>query len=106
MQVFLTWSGPRSLKVAEILRDWLADLFEEELEPWMSPSIEKGEEWFKEIVKRLDATDFGIACVTADNTGSEWLHFEVGYLRGRNCPVTGPCSTWRLVSSSRARSLS
>jgi len=88
MHLFVSWSGPRSLEVAKGLRGWIGQLFDE-IKVWISPDIPKGEDWLKEITQQLDSTNYGIACITSDNRSSQWLHLEVGYLRGRRIAVTG-----------------
>jgi hypothetical protein len=80
MRVFISWSGPRSRRVAEALRDWLQDVIQA-LEPWMSTSdIEKGARWLSEISTQLEESQIGIICLTRDNMESPWLLFEAGAL--------------------------
>lgn len=88
MKVFLSWSGPRSKRVAEALGDWICQVIQA-VEPWVSVDIEKGARWNKEIAAQLDSTEIGIFCLTRDNLQSPWLHFEAGALSkgqdGRVC---------------------
>lgn len=77
MDVFLSWSGPRSKAVAEAFSRWLPKLIQA-VDPWISTEIEKGDRWSHEISKRLEKTRIGIFCLTSDNLGSPWLHFEAG----------------------------
>lgn len=80
MKVFLCWSGTRSLRVAEALRDWLR-LVIQAVEPWLSSSdLDPGARWSPEIAKQLEETRFGIICLTADNLAAPWIHFEAGAL--------------------------
>jgi hypothetical protein len=81
MQVFLCWSGSRSLKLAEILRDFL-------LKGWSidcfisAYGITKGEFWFERVRQELAKSDCGIICLTPENLESRWMHFEAGSLLG------------------------
>ncbi len=88
MKVFLSWSGPRSKRVAEALGDWICQVIQA-VEPWISVDVEKGARWNKEIAAQLDSTEIGIFCLTRDNLQSPWLHFEAGALSkgqdGRVC---------------------
>jgi hypothetical protein len=45
-----------------------------------SKDIQAGTRWQTEIASQLEATKFGIVCVTADNQASRWLNFEAGAL--------------------------
>lgn len=124
MKVFISWSGERSQALAIALRDWLP-LVIHFVEPWVSQSdIEAGERWALEVAKELEASNFGIICITKDNIGSEWLLFEAGALsrsmqEGRVIPllldlefkdITGPVAqfqakkfetsgTWDMITS-------
>lgn len=77
MKVFISWSGERSKKTAEILKKWLP-LFIQELEPWISTEIEKGKRWTQEIADQLEKSNIGIFCLNRDNLNSRWLLFEAG----------------------------
>ena len=77
MQVFLSSSGERSKKVAELLSQWLPQVIQA-LEPFLSTTIEKGRRWNTEIAERLADAPVGIVCVTRDNRRAPWLLFEAG----------------------------
>ena len=80
MKVFISWSGSRSEKVAEALRDWLPSVIQS-VDPFMSASdIEKGSRWSSEIALQLEEAHFGLICLTQDNLQSPWLLFEAGAL--------------------------
>ena len=80
MKVFLSWSGERSKKTAEALRDWLP-LMIHSVEPWMSSAdIDSGARWASAIADQLEDSKFGIVCLTTDNLTAPWLLFEAGAL--------------------------
>jgi len=80
MKVFISWSGERSQGLAMALREWLP-LVLHYVEPWLSQAdIEAGKRWGVEVAKELDASAFGITCVTTENINSPWILFEAGAL--------------------------
>jgi hypothetical protein len=79
MQIFLSWSGPRSKHIALAFKSWLG-LVIQSLEPWISPDIEKGARWNEELSGRLESSKIGIICLTKDNLSSPWILFEAGAL--------------------------
>src|SRR5260370_37433546 len=80
MQVFLSWSGSASHKVAQALNDFLGDVIQE-IKPFLSSEgISKGQQWSSELGKRLAATNYGIICLTRDNLNAPWILFEAGAL--------------------------
>jgi hypothetical protein len=91
MKIFISWSGERSHAVAQALRDWLPDVVQA-LEPWLSSTdIDAGTRWTTEIATKLEATSFGVLCLTRDNTNAPWVLFEAGALSkmlesSRVCP--------------------
>lgn len=51
------------------------------VEPWVSDKdISAGERWAQAIAGELDASNFGIICITPENLNSEWILFESGAL--------------------------
>ncbi len=80
MKIFLSWSGSRSKKVAEILRELLRFVFHD-IEPWMSSEdISKGKRWSPEIAQALEDANAGVICLTKENLNRPWLLFEAGAL--------------------------
>ncbi|WP_159016605.1 toll-Interleukin receptor [Cognatiluteimonas profundi] len=80
MNVFLSWSGERSKKVACFLREWLSCVIQS-VEPWVSSKdIDRGSLWFTEISQRLGETSVGIICLTQENKEKPWILFEAGAL--------------------------
>jgi hypothetical protein len=90
MDVFISWSGPRSGAVANALRSWLP-LIINALKPWLSSAdIDKGARWGMDIAQRLQAAKAGIICLTPSNVHSDWILFEAGAL-SKTVPNTYVC---------------
>jgi hypothetical protein len=91
MKVFISWSGERSKQMAKALDDWLPKVLQQ-VDPWMSETdISAGERWSVELSKQLEASEFGIICMTKDNLAAPWLLFEAGAISrslssGAVCP--------------------
>lgn len=79
MKVFLSWSGSRSKKTAEILADYIQQMIQA-IEPWISTDISKGVNWVMEIGSKLEEINFGIICLTRENLDENWILFEAGAL--------------------------
>jgi hypothetical protein len=78
MKVFISWSGKRSKALANALRDWLPMVLQY-VEPWVSDKdISAGDRWAQAIAGELEASNFGIICITPENLHSEWILFESG----------------------------
>lgn len=92
MKIFLSWSGELSRELAEALRDWLPAVLQS-VRPFFTPNdIEKGARWGKDIAQELEASSFGIFCLTKENLTKPWIMFEAGALSkridaSRVCPV-------------------
>jgi hypothetical protein len=51
------------------------------VEPWLSEAdVAAGDRWAQAVAKELEASNFGIICVTPENVGSPWVLFEAGAL--------------------------
>jgi hypothetical protein len=91
MEIFLSWSGERSLKVAETLKDWLPYVIQA-IEPWVSSKdIYSGSRWLSTVSSNLERMSYGVICLTPENTAAPWIHFETGALAkfiidSRVCP--------------------
>jgi TIR domain-containing protein len=80
MDVFISWSGPRSEAAAQALRNWLPKIINA-VKPWLSSSdIDKGARWGAEIAVKLELAKVGIICLTPSNLHSDWILFEAGAL--------------------------
>jgi hypothetical protein len=79
MKLFISWSGTKSQRLAEIVRDWIPKVIQA-IKPIFSPEIEKGVRWFPEISKELEECAAGLIFLTNENLESPWLMFEAGAL--------------------------
>lgn len=78
--VFVSWSGPLSKRIAREVWDWLP-LVVQDAEPFMSDKdIDAGARGLDEISSQLENIHIGILCLTASNQQSSWLNFEAGAL--------------------------
>lgn len=76
-KVFISWSGQRSRKIAEVLRDWIPTVLP--LDAWISTEdIRKGSRWSHTLASELQSTELGILVVLPENRYSLWLNFEAG----------------------------
>ncbi len=109
MRLFISWSGERSQAFADALHQWLPMVLHY-VDPWLSQSdIAAGERWASEVAKELEASKFGIICITRENIMAPWILFEAGALaksmqEGRVIPllldlefkdITGPLSQFQ-----------
>src|SRR5215217_9258833 len=80
MQVFISWSGEQSRRLAEALRDWLPGVLQA-VEPWLSSRDALiGEPFSTSLTRAFASSEVGVVCVTKNNLHSPWLHFEAGVL--------------------------
>lgn len=80
MKLFISWSGKKSRKLAEIMRNWIPSVIQA-AKPYFSPDdVDKGALWYSEISKELEDSKVGIICLTRDNLEAPWILFEAGAL--------------------------
>jgi hypothetical protein len=80
MKAFISWSGDKSKRVAELLKDWIPKVTPS-VELWLSSQdIDSGSQWFAEITTQLADTTLGIICLTNENKNKPWILFESGAL--------------------------
>lgn len=80
MNVFISWSGDRSQRLAKALAMLLPDILQD-VKPWMSDDdIRAGSRWGNEVNQHLQEGNFGVLCLTPENIGAPWLLFEAGSL--------------------------
>lgn len=80
MKVFIGWSGETSHNVALALHAWLPKVIQT-VKPFVSSEdIAKGARWSSVIAKELEASKYGIICVTKENIDTAWINFEAGAL--------------------------
>ncbi len=115
MKIFISWSGARSLQVAEALHGWLPRVLHA-VKPYLSvEDTAKGAYWVSEVKHQLDTASFGIICLTPDNLEAPWINFEAGALsksfeRGSVTPflfgvaqdaLTGPLTQFQVTEAGK-----
>lgn len=78
VDVFISWSGDRSLAIAEVVKAWLLDVARN-VSPWLSrDDLRKGLLWLPELSNSLRHTAYGVLILTPENQHAPWLAFEAG----------------------------
>lgn len=80
MNLFISWSGEFSKRVAECLKVWIPTIIQTVEVFCSSEDIAKGENWNNRLSKELEQSNFGIVCLTPENVQAPWIHFEAGAL--------------------------
>lgn len=80
MKVFVSWSGELSKQIAQTLKTWLPRLIQTLEVFYSKEDIEKGDNWDSKISQELSDCNYGIICLTSENTTAPWVHFEAGAL--------------------------
>src|SRR5262249_49338062 len=63
--------------VAAALNDWIP-LVIQSARPFISTGITKGRRWIDALSEELTKSDYGIVCITKENSQAPWLNFEAG----------------------------
>lgn len=80
MDIFLSWSGETSKKLALEFYKWIPKVLQT-IHPYMSEDkIEYGERGFYSISKGLRDNKYGLIFLTKDNITAPWINFEAGAL--------------------------
>lgn len=80
LELFISWSGDKSKKIAEAIREWIPCVVQA-VKPYYTPEdIDKGQRWGIEISKKLETSKLGIIILTPSNLNAPWLMFEAGAL--------------------------
>ena len=78
MDIFISWSGPRSRAVAEALKEYLP-MIVNAFNPWLScADIDKGARWNSDLTAALATAKAGIICLTPNNLAAPYILFESG----------------------------
>ena len=81
MKIFVSWSGPQSLLVAESLKTWLPSILMNKVELFVSSQdIAKGDRGLSVIADELEGHNFGLVVLNRANLNSPWVNFETGAL--------------------------
>ncbi len=112
-EVFISWSGDTSKRIAEELGRWLP-LVVESPRLWLSSrDIPDGARWSRELFQSLERSQCGVLVLTPNNVNSTWMLFEAGALsknldEGRVIPflcgikpsqLQGPLAHFQAVTS-------
>jgi hypothetical protein len=79
LNVFISWSGVRAGRVADALKAWLKVAFPD-TQCFLSKDIQGGKRWNRDLSDALQASNFGVLVLTAENKNADWILFEAGAL--------------------------
>lgn len=80
MKLFISWSGEASKVAALALKSFVSNVIQS-VDAFVSDTdIDSGSKWADVITSELNATSFGILCITPENLEAPWIMFEAGCL--------------------------
>ncbi len=80
-KIFISQSGEKARKYAEVLKRWFEDVFDSQVSVFVSSTnIRAGSNWLANLKKELKDTSIGFICLTKHSLKSEWVMFEAGAL--------------------------
>ena len=114
-KVFLSWSGKRSLAIAQAFNKWIPVVIQQARTYFTAEDINRGARWRDDIARELESSSRGLFFFTSTNTESSWMIFEAGALSksvgdARVCPILfdiketdleGPLSQFQATSFDR-----
>lgn len=78
IKIFLSWSGDKSKKLANVFKTYVADILPK-VDFYFSPDdLKGGEKWRQSIEEGLNNNTYGIIFLTPSNLTSKWIYFEAG----------------------------
>lgn len=78
-QLFISWSGEKGKKVADLIYNWIDRIYENAKENvFLSTRIEPGHQGVLEIMNALEHCSKGFFIMTRERINSPWIHFEAG----------------------------
>lgn len=80
MKLFISWSGEASKIAALALKNIVPNVIQSVKVFVSDADIEGGTKWADVITSELNATSFGILCMTPENLNAPWIMFEAGCL--------------------------
>lgn len=80
LKIFFSWSGQASQKIATILGKFIPCIIQNTVPFVSSHDLESGGRWRLQLSEELEKTNYGILCLTPENTDSPWIIFEAGAL--------------------------
>jgi len=86
VKLFISWSGERSGKLAEVFKQFLPKIIDglESNDIFLSlTDLKSGDIWFSEIQKKLQASDTVLVLLSKENLDSKWLLFESGAISSK-----------------------
>ncbi len=85
MNIFLSWSKPKSKEIAFEMKTFLEGLFRNQVTIWMSTeSISFGSMSMLDINRALKSSDICIALITEENVTAPWIMYETGAIASNN----------------------
>lgn len=83
MNIFISWSGEKSLFYAEELKKLIEGCIQAASVFCSSQDIHNGDNWVRVLFEELSSSKYGIICVDKENINSQWINFEAGAIANK-----------------------
>lgn len=113
MKVFISYSGTKSAKMAEVASRFLEQLLPDVTFFRSASDIALGSHWLQQVEQVYSGADVALVCITRDNIEKPWLLYEIGALSANNVRIipflldirpsdlSGPIALYQAVSADK-----
>lgn len=87
MNLFISWSGSKSLAAAKLIHDFIPQIVQSATLFMSTEDMPAGSSWISTLRSSIQSAEIAAIVITAENVGNPWLLFEAGAISAHGTTV-------------------